>query len=76
MIYREQLDHMVEQGCQEPDCKHQAHDEPMYLHQKCHPGDGQYLLYYNGVMKALCKTCKALVQEVAVARLRDAPIQS
>lgn len=59
-------------GCQMPGCTHQVHGVTpiVYLHSRCHPSAGTWAGYHAdqpGLLKIICKRCRALVCEVAVA---------
>jgi len=75
LTYKEQLDHAVEQGCQNPKCNHEYHEKELYLNQKCHPNAGLGVKYFKGVMSVVCQLCELPVRHIAVARLGDASVQ-
>lgn len=72
MLYKEDLDSLP---CGNPFCDHTAHDGPMVLKQRCHPGKGTTATYKDGQIEITCRICKQLVAVVAIARklvLKDA----
>ncbi len=42
-------------------------DAHMELGQKCHPGLGQSVSYYQGMIYVACRFCQELVAKIAVA---------
>lgn len=60
---RDLLDHM---SCQVPDCTHE-HDEPLFLHSRCHVEAATWCSYQNGVLTVKCSKCEKTVIKVEVA---------
>ena len=66
------LDTALLHGCQMPGCLHSEHPftDVVFLHPRCHPKAGTWAFYsatHRGVLRLICKQCRTLVVEVAVA---------
>lgn len=70
------LDHIATKGCGNPDCNDETcktagltPDNPVYLSQRCHPGQGVDVVYWKDANKVrlLCHECERIVLEIAVA---------
>jgi hypothetical protein len=66
-ITRLDLDHMANQGCQDPDCKRPHNpDQPIFLHPGCHPKSPTWVSYKDGVIAITCAECEALILKIGV----------
>lgn len=57
--------------CSNPDCT-EEHDA-LFLHSRCHLGQGVEVEYNHGVLHIRCRVCKAEVLDVAVATQTPPP---
>ena len=57
-------------GCANPECqcKSEAGTYPIVFAQKCHPGTGTDVFYFDGVATLRCHECKDHVAQFEVAK--------
>jgi len=68
MYYKEQLDHLVEQGCEKTGCD--CHQRPILLTSECHGGPA-LTEYFNGKITVRCGVCFKQALSISVARIND-----
>jgi hypothetical protein len=63
----EDLERIAEKGCQVEGCESGCTHE-FFFHARCHPAAGTWVSYREGTLTIICRECRKLVAEVAVAR--------
>lgn len=63
-LTRKDLDGMT---CQNPECDHTAHNGPLALTGRCHPGHAVHALYQDGQLFIVCAECETTITRVEVA---------
>jgi hypothetical protein len=63
----EDLERIASGGCQVEGCKND-HPHEFFFHARCHPTAGTWVSYKEGTLTIICRECRKLVAEVAVAR--------
>ena len=61
------MDRIFARGCGVEGCGHDHGSEPMFIHQRCHPGAGLEASYAKGVVVIACLRCKSPIVSVKVA---------
>jgi hypothetical protein len=67
-LYKEDLDLLANHGCQCKDCREAGRDKVFFFHARCHPEAGTWVSHQGGTLTVICRECRKLVAEVAVAR--------
>ena len=69
IVTANELDELVEGGCQSPGCKH-VHATALYFHPRCHPEAEVEVSYTYGsaVISLSCAECDLVVVDIAVSR--------
>lgn len=60
------INHLDRMMCGSLGCDHTSHDG-LYLHPRCHTGQGVEVLYRFGQLEIACRVCKAKVCNVKVS---------
>jgi hypothetical protein len=64
VLTRQELDR---QTCGVPGCTHESHaGSELYMHPRCHAGQGLEVCYLEGKLLVMCRVCKKPVASVEV----------
>ncbi len=69
-MYLEDLQDIIDRGCQAPGCDHKSHSSSFYLNSRCHPGVGVIMNFSasNTYIDITCATCNTYITSIEIAK--------